>query len=135
MSNFLDASVLVEACLSQSPSFAKADALIQKENVTSAHALAETYATLSGDKRLRIRPKEAAQMVADLADHLTVETLSPEETVSLIRRAPDRGTAGGSIYDALHAAVAKKRNCRVIHTLNVTHFRHVAAEMRIQNLD
>lgn len=135
MTDFLDASILVEACLSQSPLFPKADALILKENVTSSHALAEAYATLSGDKRLRIRPKEAAQMVSDLADHLTVETLNAEETVRLIRFAPDRGTAGGSIYDVLHAAVAKKKNCAVIHTLNVSHFRHVAPEMRIQNLE
>ena len=135
MSDFLDASILVEACLSQSPLFAKADALIRKENITSSHALAEAYATLSGDKRLRIRPKEAAQMVSDLTDHLTVETMNPEETIRQIRAAPDRGIAGGSIYDALHAAVAKKKNCAVIHTLNVSHFRHVASEMRIQNLE
>jgi predicted nucleic acid-binding protein len=70
-----------------------------------------------------------------LADHLTVETLNPEETIRQIRAAPDRGTAGGSIYDALHAAAAKKKACAVIHTLNVSHFRHVASEMRIQNLD
>ena len=74
-------------------------------------------------------------MVSDLADHRSVETLNTEETVRQIRAAPDRGTAGGSIYDALHAAVAKKKNCAVIHTLNVTHFRHVASELRIQNLD
>jgi len=135
MADFLDASILVEACLSQSPLFSKADALVRKENITSSHALAEAYATLSGDKRLRIRPKEAAQMVSDLADHLTVETLNPEETVRQIRAAPDRGTAGGSIYDALHAAVAKKKNCAVIHTMNISHFRHVAPEMKIQDLD
>ena len=135
MADFLDASILVEACLSQSPLFSKADALVRIENITSSHALAEAYATLSGDKRLRIRPKEAAQMVSDLADHLTVETLNPEETVRQIRAAPDRGTAGGSIYDALHAAVAKKKNCAVIHTMNISHFRHVAPEMKIQDLD
>jgi len=73
--------------------------------------------------------------VSDLADHLTVETMNPEETIRQIRAASDRGIAGGSIYDALHAAVAKKKNCAAIHTLNVSHFRHVASEMRIQNLE
>jgi hypothetical protein len=55
MKRFLDASILVEACLAQSPQFAAADALVKTTGaVTSAHALAEAYATLSGDARLKI---------------------------------------------------------------------------------
>ena len=46
MKRFLDSSVLVESCLSQSPKFAAADALVNSTGAgTSAHALAETYAT------------------------------------------------------------------------------------------
>ena len=45
MRRFLDASILVEACLAQSPKFTAADALVKgSDTVTSAHALAEAYA-------------------------------------------------------------------------------------------
>lgn len=68
MKIFLDASVLVEASLSASTKFAKADQLVSRTGaITSAHALAETYATLSGDPRLRINPSDAARLVDDLA--------------------------------------------------------------------
>ena len=64
MKRFLDTSVLVEACLAHSAGFARADAVVNSpETVTSTHALAETYATLSGDTRLRIDPHDAAHMV------------------------------------------------------------------------
>ena len=60
MKRFLDSSVLVESCLSASPKYAAADALVNRGHATtSAHALAEAYATLSGDARLRIAPADA----------------------------------------------------------------------------
>jgi hypothetical protein len=44
-------------CLAQSPKFTAADALVKTNNAaTSAHALAETYATLSGDGMCQSNP-------------------------------------------------------------------------------
>ena len=132
MKIFLDASVLVEACLTASPKFAKADRLVsRKDAVTSAHALAETYATLSGDPRLRISPSDAALLVDDLATALSLLPFAITDYRALISAAPSNGIRGGAIYDALHAQSARLAGCQEIHTLNVSHFRHVAADLTI----
>ena len=128
---FLDASVLVEACLLHSAKFAEADALIKKPHVTSSHALAEAYATLSGDKRLAIRPHDAALMVEECAAKLTVGDLDAAALRKLIVAAPERGITGGLFYDAIHAEVARKMRCAVIRTLNTSHFRHVAPDLQV----
>ena len=132
MKIFLDTSVLVEACLTASPKFAKADQLVSRQDaITSAHALAETYATLSGDPRLRISPSDAAQLVDDLANALTVHPFELTDYRALFSAAPSKGVRGGAIYDALHAQTARLAGCPEIHTLNVSHFRHVAADLKI----
>jgi predicted nucleic acid-binding protein len=128
---FLDASVLVEACLLHSGKFAEADALIKRPNVTSVHALAEAYATLSGDKRLRIKAHDASQMVLDCAAKLQVADLGARSLVQLLSSAPSRGVTGGLFYDAIHAEVARRQGCTVIRTLNSSHFRHVAPDLEI----
>ncbi len=129
---FLDASILVEACLANSSHFRWADGLVSAENATSAHALAEAYATLSGDKRLRINPRDASRMVAACARILDVQALNPDEMLQLIENAPGRGVCGGSFFDAIHAQVARRIGCRKICTLNVSHFRHVAPDLEIE---
>jgi predicted nucleic acid-binding protein len=135
MKRFLDASVLVEACLAQSSKFSAADALVKAgEAVTSAHALAEAYATLSGDARLKLHPQDAAQMVGELAAVLDVHALSAEQYLSLIQSAPVRGIRGGSFFDALHAQAARDSHCAEIHTLNVRHFQHVAPDLTVRGL-
>jgi len=128
---FLDASVLVEACLLHSGKFAAADALIKRPNVTSSHALAEAYATLSGDKRLRIKAHDAAQMVLDCAAKLAVADLGLRRLKDLLSAAPARGVTGGLFYDAMHAEVARREGCAVIRTLNASHFRHVAPDLEV----
>jgi len=135
MKRFLDSSVLVESCLQASPKFAVADALVNEAGAgTSAHALAEAYATLSGDARLKIAPADAAAIVEDLAKTLEVRALSAADYQRLISSAPARGIRGGSIYDALHAQTARLCGCPEIHTLNVTHFKHVAPDLTIRGL-
>lgn len=131
---FLDASVLIEGCLQNSSKFTAADALIKAGSCTSSHALAEAYTTLSGDKRLRINPHHAAQMVLDCARKLKVFSLSPTEMVALITQAPQSGITGGSFYDAIHAATARKLKCSIIYTLNLSHFRHVAPDLKIETI-
>lgn len=132
MKRFLDSSVLVESCLRQSPRFAAADALVNKpDTFTSAHALAEAYATLSGDSRLKINPADAARMLEDLAKGLTVRALAVTDYHLLISTAPGKGIRGGTIYDALHAQTARLCGCQEINTLNVAHFRHVAPDLTV----
>jgi predicted nucleic acid-binding protein len=135
MKPLLDASVLVESCLSQSPKFAAADALVHAPGAcTSAHALVEAYATLSGDPRLKINPADAAAMVEDMAKALTVQVLSVADYRQLILLAPAKGIRGGMIYDALHAQTARRSGCQEVHTLNVPHFKHVAPDLAVMGL-
>lgn len=134
MKGFLDASILVEACLAQSPRFAAADALVTSAAVTSAHALAEAYATLSGDARLKIGPADAAQMVGEIAGALQVHALSAEAYVDLIEQAPRSGIRGGSIFDAIHAQAARESRCGEIYTLNLRHFQHVAPDLVVKGI-
>jgi predicted nucleic acid-binding protein len=135
MKMFLDASILVEACLAQSPKFAVADALVKTNgSVTSAHALAEAYATLSGDARLKINPDAAAQMVGDLAQALQIHALAARPYVQLIQDAPAKGIRGGSFFDAIHAQTARETKCDEIRTLNVRHFKHVAPDLSVRGL-
>lgn len=134
MRRFLDASALVEACLTQSPKFRAASALVEGGHATSAHSLAEAYATLSGDKRLAIGPHGAAQMVADCAARLEVGALPAKRMAALVASAPARGIAGGSFFDAIHAETARHMKCPVIHTLNPSHFRHAAPDLVIEEV-
>ena len=135
MKRFLDTSVLVESCLSQGSKFAAADALVsQPEACTSAHALAETYATLSGDARLRISPADAAGMVGDLAKALNVRAMVVADYQHLIASAPGQGIRGGMIYDALHAQTARLCGCAEVHTLNAAHFKLVAPDLTVRGL-
>ncbi len=132
MKRFLDSSVLVEACLRQSAKFAAADALVNSPEVfTSAHALAEAYATLSGDSRLRIHPNDAARMVEDLAKGMNTLALAAPDYRQLIASAPAKGIRGGTIYDALHAHTARLCGCEEIHTLNEAHFKLVAPDLTV----
>jgi predicted nucleic acid-binding protein len=135
MKRFLDASVLIEACLAQSPRFAVADTLVKAGGaVTSAHALAEAYATLSGDVRLKISPHDAAQMVGDLAHAIQVHALAAKPYVELIKDAPSKGIRGGSFFDAIHAQAARETKCAEICTMNVKHFKHVAPDLKVTGL-
>lgn len=134
MKRFLDSSILVESCLSNSPKYAAADELVNGGHTTSAHALAEAYATLSGDARLRILPADAAAMVKDLAERLDVQPMGVAEYLEIIGLAPAKGVRGGGIYDALHAQTARLCHCTEIHTLNIGHFRHVAPDMVVLGL-
>ena len=135
MKRFIDSSVLVESCLSASPKFAAADALVNDANAwTSAHALAEAYATLSGDVRLKIAPADAAAMVEDLAARMHVHAMGATDYRQVIGSAPAKGIRGGGVYDALHAQAARLCHCAEIHTLNVGHFKHAAPDLVVLGL-
>ncbi len=65
--------------------------------------MAEAHATLSGDKRLGINPRDASRMVRDAAAIPEVDTLDATSLLELIRQAPGRGVYGGIFFDAIHA--------------------------------
>lgn len=136
MRRYLDSSVLVEACLTQSPHFAAADDLVRSpESVTSTHALAECFATLSGDPRLRLSPAAAAQLTLGLVQELALVELPGTLYRETLTQAAGQGVRGGLIYDALHAAAAERAGCNEIFTLNLSHFQHLRPRAAVRGLD
>jgi predicted nucleic acid-binding protein len=73
-------------------------------------------------------------MVEDLAERLDVQPMSVAEYRKMIGSAPAERVRGGGIYDALHTQTARLCQCKKIYTLNVGHFRHVAADIVVLGL-
>ncbi len=96
----------------------------------SAHTLAEAYSTLTTYKLARrLRPVEAFQIIERWEKLCNVITLSSREYVDLLQGAAVREIAGGTIYDALHIACARKAGAKYIYTWNVRHFRAAAPDL------
>jgi predicted nucleic acid-binding protein len=136
---FFDTSVLVAACDENHPHYLPSHLrLLEAKKISAgcgAHTLAELYAVLSrlpGSSRQR--PEQAALIITDIAGLLEPVALTADEYVAAIRRAAGSSISGGTIYDALLIACARKAKAKMIYTWNVRHFRAVAPELaeRIQ---
>jgi predicted nucleic acid-binding protein len=99
--------------------------------VVAAPALVETYSVLS---RLpaphRLSPAECwALLEADfLGDAMELIALEPDAYRQLLRSAPNRGIAGGSIYDAVIVACGLAARVETILTFNERQFRALAGQ-------
>ena len=126
---FLDTSALVGALLEKHPQHAACLRALQEaaNPITDAHALAETFATLTGFYKV---PSEAA---AELT--LGVEALGEVSPLPLadyetaISEARQRGIMGGGIYDSIHATFARRKGAKRVVTRNPSHFAHTAPEL------
>jgi predicted nucleic acid-binding protein len=128
---FLDTGILVGAVLRSHPEHAACLAALEDsiQPFTNAHALAETFATLTGFYKL---PTDAAtDLTMGLRDTLTVEALLLADYETAIREARSRGVMGGGIYDSLHATFARRKKALQIVTRNPSHFHHVAPDIEI----
>ncbi len=128
---FLDTGILVGALLEQHPEHdACLEALEESEApFTDAHALAETFATLTGF--YRVPGAAAAELTLDLTTILAVEALPLTDYEKAIGEAQRRGVIGGGIYDSLHANFARRKGARRIVTRNPAHFAHTAPDLEI----
>ena len=96
---------------------------------TNAHALAETFATLTGFYKV---PTEAAtELTLALCENINVEPLILADYETAIREARKRGIMGGGIYDSLHATFARRKKAVQIVTRNPSHFQHAAPDIMI----
>jgi predicted nucleic acid-binding protein len=127
---FLDTSALVGAVLEKHPQHeACRTALEQPDPFSNAHALAETFATLTGFYKV---PTDAAiELTLGLKQAITIETMTLDDYQTAISEARQRGVMGGGIYDALHATFARRKGAKRIITRNPSHFSHVAPELEI----
>lgn len=92
--------------------------------VIPAHAMAEAYSVLTRQPppgRLSpVAARDALQHFADAAESLVA--LGGDDYLELLRRAADRGVAGGRIYDSLIAESARLAAAEVFLTFNTRHF-------------
>jgi predicted nucleic acid-binding protein len=128
---FLDTGIMVGAVLKSHPEHvACLSALEDREQpFTDAHALAETFATLTGF--YKVPTETATELTLSLLDSIRVEALGLADYETAIREARSRGVMGGGIYDSLHATFARRKQAVQIVTRNPSHFEHVAPDIQI----
>jgi predicted nucleic acid-binding protein len=128
---FLDTGILVGALLEKHPEHAQCRAALEESEApfTDAHALAETFATLTGF--YKVPTAAAAELTLGLKSSLTVEALPLTDYETAIREARSRGVMGGGIYDSLHATFARRKGAKRIVTRNPSHFAHTAPDLEI----
>ena len=128
---FLDTGILVGALLEKHPEHAACLEALEKSEApfTDAHALAETFATLTGFYKVPVAAP--AELTLSLKSSLTVEALTLADYEKAIMEAQRRGVMGGGIYDSLHATFARRKGARRIVTRNPTHFAHTAPDLEI----
>jgi len=130
-----DTSVLVAASLVDHPHRARALAWLEAarneelEGITTAHALAEVWATLTAlPVEPRVAPAVAIRVVERLASHLRTIEVGWSVYRSALERCTDRGFRSGAVYDALHLAAAESEGANVLLTFNTADFLRLAGE-------
>jgi predicted nucleic acid-binding protein len=128
---FLDTGILVGAVLEAHPEHAACLSALEdcQRPFTNAHALAETFATLTGF--YKVPTEVASTLTLALRDAIKVEPLAMADYETAIREARSRGVMGGGIYDSLHATFARRKRAVRIATRNPSHFEHVAPDIEI----
>ena len=128
---FLDTGILVGAVLKSHPQHATCLAALEDstQSFTNAHALAETFATLTGF--YKVPTEVATELALGLQASLLVEPLTLTDYETALREARSRGVMGGGIYDSLHATFARRKKAVQIVTRNPSHFQHVAPDIEI----
>ena len=128
---FLDTSALVGALLEKHPQHAACLRALQEtaNPVSDAHALAETFATLTGF--YKVPSEAAAELTLGLRAIVQVDPLSMADYETAISEARRRGIMGGGIYDSLHATFARRKGAKRIVTRNPSHFAHTAPELEV----
>jgi predicted nucleic acid-binding protein len=128
---FLDTGIMVGAVLKLHPEHEACLAALEDSvrPFTNAHALAETFATLTGF--YKVPTDSATELTLSLRESVMVESLALADYETAIREARNRGVMGGGIYDSLHATFARRKKAVQIVTRNPSHFQHVAPDIEI----
>ncbi len=128
---FLDTGILVGALLEKHPEHRQCLAALEQfdDCIADAHALAETFATLTGF--YRVPADAAAELTLGLKELLDIEPLPLADYETAIHQARSRGVMGGGIYDSLHATFARRKRVTRIITRNPSHFTHTAPDLEI----
>ena len=126
MSTAIDASVLIAALIGADPAHQRCHRLLlAHRHSIHAHALSETFSTLTGGRLgLRVPPSEAAKILREqVAPRLTAHVLTAAELLAAYEEAAQRGIRGGAIYDYLHLVAARQAGAARFYPLNLADFR------------
>jgi predicted nucleic acid-binding protein len=127
---YLDATILVCAVHGEDPHHDDCLPLVSRRDaVTSAHALAETFSTMTG--RREFLNEDVAEALASIAEIMRIEPILVSDYLTVLDQTRRRGIRGGLVYDALHAEVARRLKVDRLLTYNISNFQHVAADLQI----
>jgi predicted nucleic acid-binding protein len=128
---FLDTSVLLAGLIDFGPQSAPAQRILHalvdgslKSAGTAWHCCLEFYSVATRlPPEYRLRPPEALQLVEEVVlPNATVLDLPSAERLAMLERAAEENVAGGRVYDAHIAEIARAAGAAVIVTDNRRHF-------------
>ena len=131
VSVFLDTSVLLAGLVYFGPQSAPAQSLLHavaEKQVTGAgtawHCCLEFFSVSTRlPAEYRLTPADGAQLLEDeIFGRMTVHDLPTADRLAMMKAAARDGTAGGRIYDAHIAEVARTAGAAVVVTDNRRHF-------------
>jgi len=131
LSTFLDTSVLLAGLVDFGPQSAPAQSILHavaektlQSTGTAWHCCLEFYSVATRlPPEFRLTPDDAAELLrAEVIGRLAVHDLPADERVGLFASAGRDRIAGGRIYDAHIAEVARSAGAKVIVTDNRRHF-------------
>jgi hypothetical protein len=133
MSTYWDSSALLNAMVSQAVA-----GRIQRGDVTRSHAFCEVFSHLTGrglptrSGRVIFSNADAARMIEQLAQKLSVRDLTGSETVAALRDAKSLGVQGARIHDLMHARSAVLAGVDLVLTRNAGDFSGLTGKIPIE---
>jgi predicted nucleic acid-binding protein len=102
------------------------------DGVTSTHALAEAFSTLtSGRAEIQLSPNDAFKILeANVLRRLEVMDLTLSDYRRAMQSSQSAGARGGAIYDMLHLQAARRSRATRILTINLRHFQTFAPDLK-----
>ena len=131
MKTFLDTSVLLAGLIDFGPQSAPAQSImhaVAEKSIadpgTAWHCCLEFFSVATRlPPEFRLAPADACRLIEDeLFARLSVQDLPPADRQTFLRAAAADGVAGGRVYDAHIADVARAAGARVVVTDNRRHF-------------
>jgi predicted nucleic acid-binding protein len=133
MAEYFDSSMAVSAIFPGSTNYPDAAARLKgagNDAYIIKHGIAEIYRTLTG--RLRLPPKAAAKLVEGvLLARFKEAPLSRQDFAEVVKAMADKNLSGPIVYDALHAAGARKVGATRVNTYNRDHFSKIAPDLSL----
>lgn len=131
---FVDTSVLVPVFIPGHMHHERSFDLFSRAEISQArcavHTLAEVYATVTRiPGRHRASGEQALRFLEAIEERFSPVALDVSEYRTAIREAAGLGIVGGTSYDAIIGACARKAKADVIYSWNARHFLRLGPEI------